>query len=168
MKKDFNVRRAEFHDAKGIYEVLLAAFEQFRHYYTPEAFNNTVMSEEVAKERIKKMMIYVAIDQEGKVIGTIGWQKVSDKEGHIRGMAVHPKRQGKDSPATALLQGVETDARSQGCTFLSLDTSEPLKRAQQFYKKHGFQETGKISDFFGISVHEYAKKIEKMGKNKNL
>ncbi|MFX1350331.1 MAG: GNAT family N-acetyltransferase, partial [Promethearchaeota archaeon] len=121
----------------------MAAFEEFRHHYTPEGFADTVMSEDAVKERMKEMTIHVAVDQTGKVIGTIGWQKVSEKEGHIRGMAVHPKWQGKNSPATALLQIVENEARLEGCAFLTLDTTAVLKRAQNFYKKNGFKKTGK-------------------------
>ena len=159
MKNDYKIRQAEFKDAKSIHKVILAAFEEYRHYYTPEGFADTVMSEQVAIKRMKEMTLYVAIEQNENVIGTIGWQKVSEKEGHIRGMAMHPNWQGKNSPATSLLQIVENDARSEGCTFLTLDTTEVLKRAQNFYKKHGFKETGKTGDFFGSIIYEYVKKI---------
>lgn len=159
MKEDFIIRKAEFQDAKSIHKVVLVAFEEYRHYYTPEGFADTVMSEQAAIERMKEMTLYVAIDQNGMVIGTIGWQKLSEKEGHIRGMAVLPERQGKNSPATELLQVVENDAQSRGCTFLTLDTTSPLKRAQHFYKKCGFKETDKTGDFFGLTIYEYAKKI---------
>ncbi len=159
MIKHFKIRPAEFQDAKGIHEVLLAAFEEYRQFYTLEGYKDTVMSKEAVIERMHEMKLYVAIDQKTKLIGTIGWQKVSGKEGHIRGMAVLPKNQGENSPATDLLQAVENDARSKGCTYLTLDTTYPLKRAQNFYKKSGFKETGKIRDFFGSKVYEYAKKI---------
>lgn len=159
MKKGYKIRRAEFYDAISIHEVILAAFEEYRHYYTPEGFADTVMSEEATIERMKEMTLYVVIDQNGTVVGTIGWQKVSEKEGHIRGMAVLPERQGKNSPATALLQAVEDDARSRGCSFLTLHTTAPLKRAQNFYKKCGFKETGKTGDFYGSVIYEYVKKI---------
>lgn len=159
MNRDYIIRQAEFQDAKNIHRVILAAFEEYRNYYTPEGFADTVMSEQVAIERMKEMTLYVAIDQNETVIGTIGWQKLSEKEGHIRGMAVLPKNQGENSPATDLLQAVENNARSKGCTYLTLDTTNPLKRAQNFYKKSGFKETGKIGDFFSSKIYEYAKKI---------
>lgn len=157
MDKQYEIRRAESDDAKDIHGVLLAAFEEYRQFYTPEGFLDTVMSEDAIKKRMKEMTLYVAIDQNGKVIGTIGWQKVSEKEGHIRGMAVLPEKQGKNSPALALLRAVENNARPKGCTYLTLDTTAPLKRAQSFYKKHGFKETGKTGDFFGSIVYEYSK-----------
>ncbi len=159
MKEDYKIRKAKNDDVKGIHEVLLEAFEEFRALYSQEGFANTVMSEEVALERMKEMKNFVAIEYNGNIIGTIGWGKVSEKEGHIRGMAVHPKKQGKNSPAAELLQKVENDAFSQGCSFLTLDTTVILKRAQNFYKKHGFKKTGKTGDFFGSTIYEYAKKI---------
>jgi N-acetylglutamate synthase-like GNAT family acetyltransferase len=153
------IRKAEKSDAKGIHEVILAAFEEYRYYYSPEGFADTVMSEEVTEERIKNMVIYIAIDQNGEIIGTIGWKKVNKREGHIRGMAVHPRMQGKESPANDLLIMVEEDARSQGCTFLTLDTTEVLERAQNFYGKNGFTKTGKTGDFFGVTIFEFKKII---------
>ena len=41
MDRDYTIRRAKKSDAKGIYKVLLAAFEEYRHYYTPEGFSDT-------------------------------------------------------------------------------------------------------------------------------
>ncbi|MFX0081562.1 MAG: GNAT family N-acetyltransferase [Candidatus Hodarchaeota archaeon] len=159
MKREYIIRKAQPKDAKGIHEVLSAAFEEFRHFYSLEGFANTVMSEQAALDRMKDMEIYIAINQNGIIIGTIGWKRLSENEGHIRGMAVHPKFQGKNSPAAALLKEVEKDALSQGCTFLTLDTTEILKRAQNFYRKQGFNETGKTGDFFGSTIYEFEKKV---------
>lgn len=159
MVKQYKIRLAKYQDAKEIHKVILSAFEEYRHYYTPEGFADTVLSEEATIDRMKEMSIYVAVDQEGLIVGTIGWQKVNINEGHIRGMGVIPKKQGKNSPAAILLKTVEDDARSKGCNILTLDTTKVLKRAQNFYKKHGFKETGKTGDFFGCTIYEYAKNI---------
>jgi len=159
MKLKYLIQKAKPKDAQGIHEVILTAFEEFRYFYSPEGFTDTVMSEKAVEKRIENMTIYIAVDQNGGIIGTIGWKKLSEKEGHIRGMAVHPKMQGKESPAPDLLRKVEEDARSQGCSFLTLDTTEVLLRAQNFYRKNGFRKTSKTSDFFGATVYEFAKKI---------
>ncbi|MBY8990972.1 MAG: GNAT family N-acetyltransferase [Candidatus Lokiarchaeota archaeon] len=153
------IRKAKPKDAKGIHEIFLAAFEEFRYFYSPEGFADTVMSEKAVVERIKNMSIYIAVDKNEEITGTIGWKKVNNKEGHIRGMAVHPRIQGKDSPAIDLLKKVESDGLSQGCTFLTLDTTEVLQRAQNFYRKNGFTKTGKTGNFFGATIYEFAKKI---------
>ena len=74
-------------------------------------------------------------------------------------MVVIPEKQGKTSPTATLLKTVEDHAGSKGCNILTLDTTIVLKRAQNFYKKHGFKKTGKTGDFFGSIIYEYAKKI---------
>ncbi|MFX0097154.1 MAG: GNAT family N-acetyltransferase [Candidatus Hodarchaeota archaeon] len=159
MKGDYVIRRAEDIDAKGIHEVLLAAFEEYRDYYSRKGFADTILSEELAKIRLVEMRVYVAVSQQGKVIGTVGWEKVRSGEGHIRGMAVHPEWRGRDGPAAALLLKVEEDARTEGCSILTLDTTEFQHRAHRFYEKHGFKRTGKENDFFGSIVYEFAKEI---------
>ena len=153
------IRKAKRKDAKGIHEVLLAAFEEFRYYYSPEGFHDTVLTTETVLKRIKSMTIFIAIDQNDFIIGTIGWKKLGSDEGHIRGMAVHPDLQGKGNIATDLLTSVENDARFHECSFLTLDTTEVLQRAQNFYRKNGFEKTGKIGDFFGSTIFEFKKRL---------
>lgn len=157
--KNITIRRAKKKDAKSVHEVLLAAFEEYRSFYSPEGFSDTILSEKTAKARIKEMNVYVAVDQHGRIIGTIGWQKISKNKGHIRGMGVIPMWQGKKGPAKLLLTQVEEEAVLKGCKMLTLDTTVVLKRAQKFYKKNGFKETRKTGDFFGSVVYEFAKKI---------
>ncbi len=157
MPKDFTIRLATIKDAKAVHEVLLAAFGEYRSFYSPEGFADTVLSEEKAKDRIKETKVYVAVNQHGKIIGTIGWQKLSENEGHIRGMGVVPSQQGRDSPATSLLRQVERDTQLESCKILTLDTTEILKRAQNFYEKNGYKRTGKTGDFFGSIIYEFAK-----------
>lgn len=96
--KVYKIRKANYDDAKGIHEVLLVVFEEFREFYSPEGFSDTVLSEQIALERMKEMTVFVAIDHNGKIIGTIGWKKVSEKEGHIRGMRFILKNKEKIVP----------------------------------------------------------------------
>ncbi|MFX0058599.1 MAG: GNAT family N-acetyltransferase [Candidatus Hodarchaeota archaeon] len=159
MNKEYIIRRANVSDAQAIHKVLLAAFEEFRFYYSTEGFIDTVLSEQKAIDRINQMNVYVAVDWNANVIGTIGWERINNEEGHIRGMAVVPNWQGKNSPAAALLKEVKDDARSKGCSILTLDTTKILQRAQNFYQKHGFRKTGKTGDFYGSVIYEYAKEI---------
>ncbi|MFX0033062.1 MAG: GNAT family N-acetyltransferase [Candidatus Hodarchaeota archaeon] len=159
MSNKFFIRRAKIDDAKAIHKVLLAAFEEFSHYYSPEGFNDTVISEETAKDRIKEMNVYIAANENGELIGTISWQKVNQSEAHIRGMGVIPSWQGKNSPAKSLLQHVELDARKEGCIIISLDTTKVLKKAQRFYEKNGYKKTGKTGDFFGSKIYEFIKQL---------
>lgn len=154
------VRRALAGDSEGISRCLGAAFEPYRASYTAGAFADTVPALEKVLERIATMSLFVAVDESGEVVGTIGWamvgEGVSEDEGHIRGMAVDPRFQG-GGIADQLLRAVEAELRDRGCSRVSLDTTAPLERAVRFYERNGFRVSGKVVDFFGMSLFEYVK-----------
>lgn len=152
----FWVRKATSEDGQGILDCLRAAFDQYRSEYTPGAFTDTVPDSDTIHERLHTMSVFLALSQ-GKVIGTIGCS-VNGAEGHLRGMAVSPDRQGC-GVAEALLARAEMELRNQGCQYVTLDTTEPLKRAIRFYQKHGFTPTGRVSAFFGMNLFEYKKTL---------
>src|SRR5262245_32369362 len=100
------------------------------------------------------MCVFVAVS-EGYVVGTVACA-ASGEEGHLRGMAVLPDWQGS-GVASALLQAAEAEIRNQHCKRVTLDTTEPLARAVRFYARHGFRLSGRVSDFFGMPLHEWVK-----------
>jgi len=155
-KRLFQIRKADANDADAILACLGAAFEGYRCQYTPAAFADTVLDSETIQRRLREMSVIVAIS-EGTIIGTIG-SGISGEEGHLRGMAVLPAWQGT-RVASALLQTAERELLRNGCTYLTLDTTEPLQRAIRFYERHGFSATGRISDFFGMQLYEYSKSL---------
>lgn len=108
------------------------------------------------QDRIRDMCLFVAV-AERKIVGTIGC-KANGDEGHLRGMAVLPEWQGK-GVATSLLEAAEAELRRAGCTLVTLDTTKPLERAIRFYQRHGYLVTGRVSDFFGMELFEYAKRL---------
>ena len=154
--RDFQIRRAKDLDADGILACLRAAFEKYHDQYTPEGFADTVLGRETIQARLQDMHVFVAV-LGGRIVGTIGCA-ISQKEGHLRGMAVHPDLQGTEV-ALALLRAAENELRDKGCTFVTLDTTAPLKRAIRFYEKHGFSASGKVSDFFGMPLYEFSKSL---------
>jgi len=152
----YKIRRANAEDTYAILACLRAAFETYRPQYTPEGFADTVLDEETIKRRMLEMSVLVAVCED-TVVGTIGCA-VKAEEGHLRGMAVHPDWQGTEI-ASALLRAAENELRGRKCTFVTLDTTAPLKRAARFYEKHGFSVSGRISDFFGMPLYEYSKSL---------
>lgn len=151
----FSLRKAVPEDAAGILKCLAEAFAPFREQYTPEGFRDTTLSLETIPQRLATMSVYVAVDTTAAIIGTIGCS-VSHEEGHIRGMAVRPEWQGAQV-AGALLAAVERELLNQGCSRITLDTTRPLQRAIRFYERHGYRASGRVSDFFGMPLLEYAK-----------
>jgi ribosomal protein S18 acetylase RimI-like enzyme len=151
------IRKANEGDSAGILECLRMAFEPYRQQYSPEAFADTTLSPDTLRNRFSTMSILVAI-AEDQVVGTVAWNIVGDREGHIRGMAVLPAWQGRGI-AEQLLEAVEFELRGRSCSRITLDTTEPLRAAIRFYEKNGFRKTGKIRDFFGMPLLEYVRNL---------
>jgi ribosomal protein S18 acetylase RimI-like enzyme len=156
IERHFQIRRAEPKDADSIADCLVAAFAPYRGQYTVAAYADTVLSSEGVLRRIDEMCLLVAIS-DGRVVGTIGC-KANGIEGHLRGMAVLSGWQGT-GVASALLAAAETELRKNGCDLITLDTTEPLVRAIEFYKKHGYSASGRIVDFFAMPLYEYTKRL---------
>jgi GNAT superfamily N-acetyltransferase len=151
------VRLAHAEDAESIAACLQLAFEPFRSQYTDDAFRDTVTSPEGIRQRIASMKVYVAVANDGTVIGTVA-AAVSSGEAHLRGMAVRPDWQGHGI-AEQLLTKVENDLLTVGCARITLDSTLPLQRAMRFYEKNGFTPSGNITDFFGMPLYEYVKRV---------
>ncbi len=118
-----------------------------------------MLTPETVAERFKSMSLFVAVGETGKVVGTIGCARAGDQEGHLRGMAVLPEWQGS-GVAEQLLKQAEAELRDLGCRRVTLDTTAPLKRAMRFYERHGYTATGRVADFFGMPLYEYAKELQ--------
>lgn len=152
------VRRANAKDVTGILECLALAFEAFREQYTPEGYRDTTLTPETLDQRLQTMAVFVAEASAGDIAGTIGGS-VHSRTGHLRGMAVRPEWQGR-GVAEQLLQAIERELQTQGCSQITLNTTQPLQRAVRFYEKHGYSRTGKVKDFFGMPLFEYVKPLQ--------
>ena len=156
---EVQIRQAKASDEKGIRECLSAAFAPYQTKYTPEGFSDTVLDAASLLARMQQMHILVACAQ-GEIIGTVGGAVGTGGEGHLRGMAVLPAHQAT-GVATRLLRAIENWLAAQGCTRVTLDTTRPLLTAMKFYEKHGYSQSGRLSDFFGMPLVEYTKTLHR-------
>ena len=154
----FLIRAATDDDVAGILRCLRVAFAPFRTRYTLGAFRDTVLSETRLHERMKRMKIFVAVDEGANVAGTIGCS-ISGSKAHLRGMAVRPELQGC-GVAAKLLAAAENEAREAKCSRMTLNTTEPLTRAIQFYRRHGYRASGRMRNWFGMPLYQYVKRLE--------
>jgi GNAT superfamily N-acetyltransferase len=153
----FQIRQADAREAEAILECLQSAFAPYKDLYTPAGFADTVLDRATLKTRMQQMHVLVAtLDDE--VIGTIAGTSCGDGEGHLRGMAVLPSHQ-STGVAKELLGAIEHWLKRNGCNRVTLDTTLPLDRAMKFYEKNGYKRSGRITDFFGMTLIEYAKSI---------
>ena len=125
-----------------------------------EAFLDTVLTSQTIKHRMKHMTLFVAENRDGQIIGTVACNLVTPEEGHLRGMAVLPSCQG-GGVAQHLLERVEAELRTQKCVRITLDTTRPLQRAMHFYERNGFRPSGRVTDFFGMQLFEYVKRLSR-------
>jgi GNAT superfamily N-acetyltransferase len=156
MEDLISIRKASAEDSEGILACLHAAFAPYESRYTPAAYEDTVLTPQSLQKRLQTMSVLVA-HSGGSVIGTITCA-VSGDEGHLRGMAVRPDWQGKNV-AHLLLEAAERELRDKRCRRVTLDTTAPLERAMHFYEKYGYRKSGRVSDFFGMPLHEYVKTL---------
>ena len=150
------IRTATPADTSGILDCLLQAFAPYREQYTPDGFADTVLSAETMERRMRKMSLLVAVDEQGEVVGTVGWKLIGPDEGHLRGMAVRPDLLGSGI-AQALLDAAELAMRQHGGVRVTLGTTAPLARAVRFYERNGYRRAGEARDFFGMALFEYVK-----------
>ena len=152
------IRRLEPGEGWRIRACLAAAFSPYRDSYTEALFADTVPSVENLEQRCRQMTVLVACTADGEVVGTISYAVIDEVEAHLRGMAVVPDRHGC-GVASRLLDTAESELRAVGCTLVTLDTTEPLRRAVAFYEKQGYRESGKRQTSFGMPLIEYSKRL---------
>ena len=141
--ESFSLRRATADDSAGILECLSSAFAPFRESYSERGFVDTILTPETINDRLQEMVVFIAV-QRGRIIGTIGC-KVNESEGHLRGMAVRPEWQGS-SVGTELLALAEQEIYNAGCSTITLDTTEPLKRERcDFTRSMAFGLLGRLT-----------------------
>lgn len=152
------IRKAMAADSEGILNCLRSAFEPFKTSYTPGAYADTVLDQHTLDQRLHEMIIFVAVSSSAQIVGTIACKNVGHQEGHFRGMAVLPTWQGR-GVGLQLLDRAESEVSSSGCKRVTLDTTEPLKRAVRFYERNGYRATKRVIDFFGMALFEYEKRL---------
>jgi GNAT superfamily N-acetyltransferase len=153
-----SVRRATPEDAESVLACLKASFAPYESLYTAKAYEDTVLSHETYFRRLQEMTILVAETPRHEVIGTIAYVVVAQGHGHLRGMAVRPEFQGRGI-ARLLIQAAEDGLRGLDCARVTLNTTQPLRKAVRFYESCGYRANGKTRDLFGMPLTEHEKSL---------
>jgi ribosomal protein S18 acetylase RimI-like enzyme len=158
MGSGVRIRAARRSDVPGIVRCLRLAFRPFRDEYTSRAYADTTLSLETARARLASMHVRVAVTGTSRVVGTFAWALDAPGVGHLRGMAVEPARHGTGL-ASELLERALRELADAGARRVTLDTTAPLARAVRFYEKNGFRRTGRVRDFYGMPLFEFARDV---------
>jgi ribosomal protein S18 acetylase RimI-like enzyme len=94
-------------------------------------------------------------ETEGRIVAMGGLKRTSSDRAEIKRMRVHPDFQRRGF-GTAILLGLESEARRLGYTLLHLDTTTLQVAAQGLYEKHGYRRTGETR-VGGLDVILYEK-----------
>ncbi|MGH8015244.1 MAG: ribosomal protein S18-alanine N-acetyltransferase [Candidatus Zixiibacteriota bacterium] len=88
------------------------------------------------------------LEHKKEIIGAayLLWHK-NRHNGRIYNIVISPKLQGKGLGAK-LLRKCEQECRKRRCGYVSLEVRIDNKPAIAFYKKHGFEITGKLPDYY--------------------
>jgi ribosomal protein S18 acetylase RimI-like enzyme len=153
------IRKAQGNEIQEIHKVLLESFKPYKKYYTEEAYKATVISPGEIEKRLrnKNTEVLVAI-YNNKIVGTASIKIKGKRELYISSMAVIPSLQGKGI-GWRILEEINRLAKQKYCRIISLESSEPLKKAVNVYEKFKFRRTGKKRRYHGIIIFEMTKEI---------
>jgi ribosomal protein S18 acetylase RimI-like enzyme len=158
IERDYTIVRARATDAPAIQQCLHNAFSPFRVAYTAEAFQDTVPSIAIIRDRIDGGVVLLALRlEDARLMGALT-AFVHGDHAHLRGMAVDPAFQGKGI-ARALLTEMERLLSSKGVLQITLEVTAPLRRAVSVYLAAGYRRTGRETAYFGMTLYEYRKKL---------
>ena len=152
------IRHARDADIPGILHCLQSAFAPFAQEYTEAAMRDTVLDSASLRSRMTHMSVFVAELNKG-IVGTIAAAPLDDEHGHLRGMAVLPSFE-HAGVGRRLVHRALDDLTVSGCRQATLGTTAVLVRAAKFYESAGFARTGRVSDFFGMPLYEYARPVD--------
>jgi GNAT superfamily N-acetyltransferase len=158
---NIQIHRATVNDASSITAVLQAAFIEYEHYYTHEAFAATTPSEEGIRQRMSEGPIWIALHNE-RIVGTVS-AVAQGPWCYVRGMAILPVARGQRIGAR-LLEHVEQFAAEQGADRLYLSTTPFLVRAIRLYERCGFERSDEgPGELFGTELFTMVKRVGLVG-----
>jgi ribosomal protein S18 acetylase RimI-like enzyme len=154
------IRDAKIEEASIIRDVLSEAFKPYKHLYSTQAYNATVLSIREIEKRIKHPHIKILVaDYQNLSVGTVSIADKQENEIYIQSMAVTPSFQNMGI-GWSMLREIEKMALRKRYWILSLECYIPLVNAKNLYKRFGFRETGNIRDYYGINIFEMIKNID--------
>lgn len=94
-----------------------------------------------------------------RLVAMGGFQRLSDDSAELRRMRISKESQGLGC-GTSLLRELERSAFQAGVRTLRLETAQRRPLTLQFYRKHGYQETGR-GHYGAVETVHFAKTLEK-------
>ncbi len=151
------IRFAAPEDSEAISNVLREAFSGFESFYTPEAFDITILDAERVGERFNGNGEIWAALKDSEIVGTVSVVDEGERL-YIRSMAVAPSARGLGI-GQKLLDEIEKYAVENNFKKLFLYTTPFLHGAIRLYEKNGFRRGKDVDGFFGTPLFAMEKKL---------
>ena len=137
VKGNVRIRTAAKKDLEALVNLERIAFEKDR--FSPRRVKYLLT---------KARSTMLVLEQNGAIIGAVYllWHKTR-RTGRIYNIVIAPKLQGKGYGAK-LLKRCERECQCRKCHYIYLEVRVDNKSAIEFYKKHGFEITGKLPDYY--------------------
>lgn len=137
-------RKASPHEP-GATALLQASHAYLQSLYPPE--DNYFLSIDALAE---PHITFIVAEQNGQ---TIGCAALANKGpyGEVKSMFTTPAARG-DGTGAALMDALETEARTLSLSMMKLETGDDLYPAHRLYERHGFTRCGPFGDY-PASIH---------------
>jgi GNAT superfamily N-acetyltransferase len=129
------IRRATLEDCTALAGVLSAAFAEFRHQYTDQAYRVTTPGVAEIAARFDEGPVWIALHGK-EAIGTVSGI-LGDRGLYVRSMGVVPAGRGHGI-GRRLLEHAEEFASAHRCRRMELSTTPFLTQAIRLYQQFGF------------------------------
>jgi putative acetyltransferase len=131
----------------GIVALLEDGAAYLRGLYPPEA-NHFL---DVDQLDVPELEFYVARDADGRAVATAGFLRLDGTRAELKRMYVDPPARGRGL-ASDLLDRLEAEARSIGCTELVLETGPAQREALALYRASGYRQIPNFGPYVGAEL----------------
>lgn len=132
-----NIRKADNTDIEAIKEVIFEVLEEYGLQPDPESTDSDLS--DIEGNYILNGGYFGVIEENGKVVATVGIYKVSAHVCELRKMYMLSSLRGKGI-GKKLIEFALAEAKELGFTKVVLETASQLVEAIALYKKYGFTE----------------------------
>jgi GNAT superfamily N-acetyltransferase len=132
-----SIRRVRAGDLDGVIAVVRATLEEFGLKFGDGATTDEELTRLPGSYDDAGGAFWVAVDEEGRVVGTCGVFPVSRETFELRKMYLLPAARGLGLGQRLLDEAVAW-TRAEGARTMVLDTTERMTRAIRFYEANGF------------------------------
>jgi ribosomal protein S18 acetylase RimI-like enzyme len=152
----FEIRRYRQDDADAVWDLHNLALEGTGAHLGNGPWDKDLKRiKEVYLDRGGEFLVGVL---DGRIVAMGGLNRTDEERGEIKRMRVHPDHQ-RRGLGTAILEHLESGARSFGYKTLHLETAVVQTAAQKLYEKHGYREVGRTV-VGGLDTILYEKRID--------